>query len=158
MREIKYAELDRKRKAVLNAAKEAMRTAYNPYSGFYVGAALWARSGQIITGSNVENAVYGFTICAERSAIVRANAMGLRDFSMIAIVTRGENFDTHEPTFPCGGCRQMLSELADLTQRPMEIVLATTNLDKIAVTTIDELLPHAVGPRMLGVDITKYQT
>lgn len=142
---------------LLDEAEKAKDTAYNPYSHFFVGAALLSRGGQIITGSNVENAAYGSTICAERAAILRANAMGIKMFDKIAVIARGENFDTNEVTAPCGSCRQVLYESAQISEKNLEIIMATTRKDKIVIATIEELLPLAFGPKDLGIDVRKYQ-
>lgn len=157
MKKIDYVNLEIIQKKLLDKAKKVMNTAYNPYSHFYVGAALLAQDGQIITGSNVENAAYGSTICAERSAILRANAMGIRTFYKIAIIARGESFDTTEVTAPCGSCRQMLYESAQISEINLEIIMATTQKNKVVVATIEELLPLAFGPKDLGIDVKKYQ-
>src|SRR6266487_2787739 len=85
MKHVNYDALDSLSKKALDEAKEAMEKAYSPYSHFYVGAALFTDDGTVISGSNFENAAYGPTICAERSAVVRANAMGIRRFQGIAI-------------------------------------------------------------------------
>jgi len=91
---------------LLNEAKAVMEKAYSPYSNIRVGAALLAKDQKIFVGCNVENAAYGNTICAERSAVCNAVANGYRpgDFKAIAIVSNGENFS------PCGSCRQVLQE------------------------------------------------
>ncbi len=157
MEATKYYSLTEIQQKLLQEAREALETAYNPYSHFYVGSALLSQDGQIITGSNVENAAYGSTICAERAALVRANAVGLRVFEKVAIIGRGEGFDTTEVTGPCGSCRQMLYEAAQVSERDLELIMATTKMDKIVVATIEELLPLAFGPRDLGIDIKKYQ-
>ncbi len=157
MLEIKYRELNLTQKKLLEKASEVMETAYNPYSHFYVGAALLSKKGKIITGSNVENAAYGSTICAERAAILRANAMGIRTFDKLAIIARGENFDTKEVTGPCGSCRQMLYESAQISEKNLEVIMSTTKRDKIIIATIEELLPLAFGPKDLGIDVKKYQ-
>lgn len=157
MRELNYKLLSEKRQILLDAAAEVMKTAYNPYSRFYVGAALWTKSGKIIGGSNVENAAYGSTICAERAALLRANAQGERQFLAIAIIARGETFDTTEVTGPCGSCRQMLYEASQISKENLEVILSTTKKDKIVITNINELLPLAFGPNELGVDIKRYQ-
>jgi cytidine deaminase len=157
MQEIKYEKLDEMQRRVIDEAAKVMDTAYNPYSNFYVGATLLSQNGQIITGSNVENAAYGSTICAERAAILRANAMGIRTFDKVGIIARGEDFGTTEVTTPCGSCRQMLYESAQISERNLEIVMATTKKDKVVVATIEELLPLAFGPKDLGIDVKKYQ-
>lgn len=120
-------------KKLLAAAQAARRHAYAPYSKFRVGAALLTPDGKIFTGSNVENASYGLTICAERVAVTNAVSAGYRKFQAIAIVA-----PCALPT-PCGACRQVLAEFGDLavicadTRR-----LATAQLYRLA-----ELLPAA---------------
>src|SRR3989338_5190560 len=157
MKHVVHAELTMRQKQALDAASFAMENAYNPYSRFFAGAALIPQNGEIITGSNVENAAYGSTICAERAAVMRTNAMGVRKFSGIAIIGRGEDFDTTKITGPCGSCRQVLYEISQISGIDLEVVLSTTNQEKIVVTTISELLPLAFGPLDLGMDISRYQ-
>lgn len=157
MKAMKYYLLTEIQQKLLQEAKEVMKTAYNPYSHFYVGSALLSRDSQIITGSNVENAAYGSSICAERSALLRANAMGLRVFEKAAVIGRGDGFDTSEVTAPCGSCRQMLYEAAQISELDLEIIMSTTKMDKIVVATIEELLPLAFGPKDLGIDLKRYR-
>ncbi|HTD82923.1 MAG TPA: cytidine deaminase [Gemmatimonadaceae bacterium] len=115
------------------AALRALENAYAPYSNFRVGAALRARSGEVITGCNVENSAFGNAICAETLALAYAVSQGLTDFDEIAIAT-----DDVEPTPPCGACRQVLNEFA-----PNIKVSSYTRDGKEATWTLDELLPHA---------------
>jgi cytidine deaminase len=157
MREVPYSSLTDGWKSLLSEAERVMENAYNPYSRFYVGAALLARNGEIIGGTNVENAAYGSTICAERSAILRANAMKILSFDALAIIARGENFDTTEVTGPCGSCRQMIYESSQISEKDFEILMSTTRKDKIIIATIKELLPLGFGPADLGIDITRFQ-
>jgi cytidine deaminase len=89
----------------IEAAKAAREFAHAPFSNFKVGAALHTRSGKIFTGCNVENASYGLTICAERTAIVKAISEGEKEFDAITVVT-----DTGKLTPPCGACRQFIWE------------------------------------------------
>lgn len=156
-REVKYEDLDLSQKQLLDSATRVMETAYNPYSNFYVGAALLTTDGEIYSSSNVENAAYGSTICAERGAIMKANSAGKRTFTKIAINARGENFETKEVISPCGSCRQMLNEIAQISESDLEIIMSTTKQNKIVISTISELLPMAFGPRDLGIDIKRYQ-
>lgn len=131
------------------AAEHALGNAYNPYSGFAVGACIVAADGSLVTGANVENAAYGSTICAERSAVVRANAEGHRAFRGIAIIGRGETPST-ELTGPCGACRQMLYEFAEVGENDPWVVLSTPQRVEIAVTSVRELLPYGFGPGNLA--------
>lgn len=157
MKAVEYEQLTRLQRKALDAALEVLENSYNPYSHFYVGATLISTDGQLISGTNFENAAYGSTICAERSAVLRANAMGVRTFKGIAIICRGENFDTTEVTGPCGSCRQVLYEISQISECDLEVILSTTKKDKIVLTSIKELLPLAFGPIDLGMDIAKYQ-
>lgn len=90
---------------LIEAAKKAKTFAYAPYSGFQVGAALKTKSGKIYTGCNIENAAYGATNCAERTAIFKAISEGETDFESIAVVS-----SANDVTYPCGICRQVMSE------------------------------------------------
>lgn len=157
MLEVAYRDLTSIQARALEEAEEVLENAYNPYSHFYVGACLIALNDRLITGTNFENAAYGSTICAERAAILRANAIGIRRFRGIAIIARGDNFDTTEITGPCGSCRQVLYEASQISNHDLEVVLSTTQKDKVVITTIRELLPLAFGPLDLGIDIKKYQ-
>ena len=92
---------------LINLAFEAMEQAYAPYSGFSVGAALECADGSVFLGCNVENAAYGSTICAERTAVVKAVSEGRQEFRRIAIAAQSEDY-----CMPCGACRQVLSEFS----------------------------------------------
>lgn len=115
------------------AAFRALDNAYAPHSSFRVGAALRTRDGQLITGCNIENSAYGLAICAETLAVAYAVSQGLTEFDEIAIAT-----DDSEPTPPCGACRQVLNEFA-----PNIRISSYTRDGKLAVWTLEELLPHA---------------
>ncbi len=123
---------------LLEKARAAMRGAYAPYSGYAVGACLLAEDGRIFTGCNVENASYGATLCAERTAVVKAVSEGARRFTAIAIAAEGS------APFPCGMCRQVLNEFG-----PHMRVLVTWG-GEVAATTLDALLPHSFGPESIG--------
>ncbi|MDD3863756.1 MAG: cytidine deaminase [Eubacteriales bacterium] len=94
-------------KALYRLAKEALQNAYAPYSKFLVGAALLTESEEVFTGVNVENSSFGATICAERTAFVKAISEGRRDFKAIAIASSGGK------AWPCGICRQFMYEFGD---------------------------------------------
>ena len=149
MKKINYKKLTIKERQLLLAATDVLKNAYNPYSKFAVGAALLSQDDEIITGANVENAAYGSCICAERSALVRANAMGIRKFSKIAIIARRSNGPTLDITAPCGACRQMIFEAAQVSEQDLEVIMANTKMTKIIKATISELLPLAFGPKEL---------
>lgn len=117
---------------LLAAAREARNRAYTPYSRYNVGAALLGKDGKIYTGCNVENASFGLTNCAERTAIFKAVSEGQREFEAIAIAA-----DQTAP-WPCGACRQVLNEFA-----PKLKVLITWGKDQVDETTLDALLPHS---------------
>lgn len=114
--------------------------AYVPYSGFPVGAALLCADGTVFTGCNVENAAYGSSICAERTALLKAVSEGHReDWQTIAIAGRGEDF-----CWPCGACRQMLYEFA-----PELRVLAARGDGQFRCVSLSELLAFGFGPSSL---------
>jgi len=118
---------------LVDAARTARTRSYSPYSHFAVGAALLGVSGRIHAGTNVENASFGLSICAERAALCRAVAEGERAFTAIAVVT-GEA----RPTPPCGACRQVLQEFAP----GLTVVLAGAG-DQVEEWTLADLLPRA---------------
>jgi len=113
---------------------------YVPYSHFPVGAALLCEDGTVFTGCNVENAAYGDTICAERTAVLKAVSEGHReDWVAIAIAGKGADY-----CWPCGSCRQMLYEFA-----PGLKVLVARGDGQFQMATLDQLLPHGFGPKSL---------
>ncbi len=155
MRNVRMDEItksiERGKKRLLDAAEKAKERAYNPYSGLSVGAALLTDDGKIIIGTNFESASYGNTICAERSALVSANAMGNRSFKAIAIIASGRNYDGKEPILPCGACRQMLFESSQFSGIDMEVVMSNANRSRFLVKKISQLLPYAFGLKNMGL-------
>lgn len=119
-------------KSLKDAAFEVMQQAYAPYSGFRVGAAICTTTGEVIAGTNVENASFPLSVCAEQVAVGRAVSMGFRNFTEIAIATEADR-----PTPPCGGCRQVLSEFA-----PDLVICTYTRDGRGARWTLRELLPE----------------
>jgi cytidine deaminase len=119
-------------KKLIDEAIDASKQAYVPYSKFHVGAALLTDNGKIYKGCNIENASYGLTNCAERTAIFKAVSEGEKKFKAIAIVG-----DTEGPISPCGACRQVLAEFLDADS----VVILTNMKGDTKETTIEELLP-----------------
>lgn len=111
----------------------ARKLAYCPYSKFQVGAALLCSDGTVFTGCNVENASYGISICAERTAIVKAVSSGNKSYK--AITVSADNGDTFVP--PCGACRQFIAEFGLETV----VYLAKPDLSKVLITSAKDLLP-----------------
>jgi cytidine deaminase len=136
------------------AARAASRQAYAPYSGFHVGAAFMFTDGTIVTGSNVENASYGLSLCAEANALAKAMGDGRRG-GLIAVAVAGGRPDAAgetelgpEPVMPCGRCRQMLHELAALGGTDPEVIGAAAG--SMLSVPLSTLLPHAFGPANLA--------
>lgn len=155
MKEVLFEQLPEEEQKLIRAARKALKRAYNPYSKFAVGAALLTTRGEIVTGTNFEVAAYSNAICAERTAIVRANVMGLGNICKeIAVVAKNYDSPTTEVTSPCGSCRQMIYELAQRSgiDKNFQVIMATTKFDKVIVATIGELLPLAFGPKDLGIE------
>lgn len=122
-------------KALLEAAREAGRLAYCPYSRFHVGAAVRA-AGQVFSGANVENASYGLSICAERVAAFQAVTAGATRFEAVAVACVDAPADSEEGLkMPCGACRQVLAEFSG-PETPVVV-------DGVGVLRLDELLPRA---------------
>ncbi|MCX7903791.1 MAG: cytidine deaminase [Caloramator sp.] len=120
-------------KELVELANRAKINAYVPYSNFRVGAALLTEEGKVFTGCNIENASYGGTVCAERTALFKAISEGYNKFKAIAITSDSPNL-----TFPCGICRQVLSEFG------LDIdVIVSNNKGEFKVFKLNELLPYA---------------
>ena len=118
-------------KELVQVAKEAMQYAYAPYSNFKVGAALLAKDGQVFKGCNIENAAYGPTNCAERTAMFKAISEGVREFEKIAVVASSGDYAS-----PCGICRQVLFEFM-----PDGKVILDSDEKGMVTFTVRELLP-----------------
>ncbi len=125
-------------KILLSHAQNARERAYAPYSRFHVGAALLGADGNIYTGCNVENATYGATLCAERSAVAVGIAAGCQHFVALAIVGGAQHTPACTPCMPCGICRQVLAEFcAD------DMPIYLQDGDATQTHTLGDLLPHA---------------
>ena len=122
---------------LVEAAIEATKFAYVPYSNFKVGAAILADNGKIYTGCNIENASYSPTNCAERTAIFKAVSEGVTKFKKIAVVG-GPNGNLENYCPPCGVCRQVISEFAD---EEFELILGTSKNKYEVYNFFEEVLP-----------------
>ena len=127
------------RRRLISAARLASAAAYAPYSKFRVGAAALGGSGRIYTGANVENASFGLTCCAERTAVFKAVSQGERRITAVAVYT-----PTRKPTPPCGACRQVIGEFG-----PRATVICACKSRECIDTTLDRLLPGAFEPEIL---------
>lgn len=125
---------------LVERALEMRRFSYAPYSHFRVGAALECEDGSVYTGCNVENAAYGSSLCAERTALVKAVSEGRRRFVRLAVAG-----DSADYCWPCGACRQMLREFGT----DLEVLAANREGAYVSVP-LEELLPHSFGPETLG--------
>jgi len=141
------------RAALITAARTASAQAYAPYSGFHVGAALAFADGSIVAGANVENASYGLSLCAETVAASAAMNAGQRG-GLLAVAVIGGPGDVDgeaapgpDPVTPCGRCRQVLNELAQLGGT--DPVIWCVSAEEVLELRLSALLPHAFGPANL---------
>ena len=133
---------------LIRAAIEAREKAYAPYSHFMVGAAVLTKDGQVYTGCNVENASYGATNCAERTAIFKAVSEGNKEFAKIAIVGGKAGEEITEYAYPCGVCRQVMAEFSN----PKELkVLVAKSAEEYLEMTLEELLPNSFGGHIWSI-------
>jgi cytidine deaminase len=139
-------ELTAADRALLEAAAEQREHAYAPYSKFTVGAAVRSSSGRLHSGANMENASYGLTMCAEVAALTRAVAEGDFRVEAIAVVGGPMGGTSTRITTPCGRCRQLILEAAQVAKTNTRVLCASSDLSMIVETTIEELLPLGFGP------------
>jgi cytidine deaminase len=133
-------------------AREAARHAYAPYSNFAVGAAVLLTDGSIVTGANFENASYGLTLCAETVALATVSSQGrLRDVVAIGVIGGRMGHADTAPVSPCGRCRQVINEAAQLGGRDLPVHCGGATGNEIATYRLSELLPAAFGPKDLGL-------
>jgi cytidine deaminase len=136
------------RDTLIDVARVAAALAYAPYSNFHVGAALAFADGNVITGSNVENASYGLSLCAETVAAARAMNDGMRGGLVAVAVTGGKAGNASAIVTPCGRCRQVLNELAQLGGT--DPVIWCAGGEDVLELRLSELLPYAFGPVSLA--------
>ena len=138
---LKYDELSKEEKLLVDAAKEATYNSYSPYSHFCVGAAIMLENGTVVKGANQENAAFSVTMCAERSAIFNAQSNHPQyAITQIAIAARNSDGFISSPITPCGSCRQVILEMEYRYKREIKLYLYG-NDDIYVVNTIKDILP-----------------
>ena len=128
---------------LIEAAFKARENSYAPYSGFKVGAALLTEGGRVYLGCNIENAAYGETVCAERTAIFKAVSEGEKSFKKIAVVG-GKDGLAPVPAYPCGACRQVMSEFCG-----DGFVIVIKDGEAVKEHKLFEILPFSFGNAVL---------
>lgn len=131
---------------LIEKAIDMRNYSYAPYSNFRVGAALLAKDGKIFGGCNIENAAYGPSNCAERTAFFKAVSEGVREFTAIAIAG-GPEEGIVDFCAPCGVCRQVMAEFCD---KDSFLIILAKNASEYEVYTLSELFPKSFSPRDLG--------
>lgn len=134
-------------KKLVNEAELASKFSHSPYSGVKVGAAILPATNSPaselhITGTNVENASYSLTICAERAAVAKAVSMGKKEFKAVALYADGGGIAKNEILTPCGACREVLYEFSGHEGAELEVIMVSPDKTKVMLTTIGKLLPH----------------
>ncbi len=133
---------------LIKMALAARENAYAPYSNFAVGAAVLTKDGQVYTGCNIENASYGATNCAERTAIFKAVSEGHTEFTKIAIVGGKAGEEISEFAYPCGVCRQVIAEFCKVDE--MKIIVAKSQTEFME-KTLEEMLPYSFGGHIWNI-------
>jgi cytidine deaminase len=141
---------------LVDAAREAARHAHAPYSRFGVGAAVLLTDGSVVTGTNFENASYGLSLCAETVALATVNAQGrFREVVAIGIIggalAKDGTISGDAAIYPCGRCRQIINEAAQIGGRDIDIHCGSADGRKVERHKASELLPFAFGPADLGI-------
>lgn len=126
--------------ALLDAAQQARENSYSPYSHFKVGAAVFTRQGHIFTGTNIENASYGLTVCAERNATFAAVGAGEKDIVALALVT--QKLPGAKVNSPCGACRQVLAEFM-APNAPIYMAVLEGKKRTVVTKKLKDLIPLA---------------
>jgi cytidine deaminase len=139
----------------MDAARAVAAHAHAPYSGFGVGAAVLLDDGEIITGCNFENASYGLTLCAETVALATVNANGklrhVREIAVVGGLIKDGAITGSDPVRPCGRCRQVIHEAAELSRCDVPVHCASADGTATETHLISGLLPLAFGPSDIGV-------
>ncbi|MEL6558290.1 MAG: cytidine deaminase [Bacteroidota bacterium] len=140
-------ELSEEQKKTMEAATNAVKTAYSPYSNYQVGAALFLENGEVVAGNNQENAVYPLGLCAERVALFNSGTLypTVKPL-LLALTVASEN----KPGFPCGSCRQALIEFELRFECEISILIESRNNEYIYFDSVKEILPFAFDQSNLG--------
>jgi cytidine deaminase len=142
--------------ALIDRARAAALNAHAPYSRFAVGAAVLLADGSVVAGANFENASYGMSLCAETVALATVSAAGrLRHVAAIAVVGGAMDAEGRPtgttPVSPCGRCRQVINEAAQMSGRDLPVICGAAQGDAVEQFLLSELLPRAFGPSDLGI-------
>jgi len=155
MKIVPFRKLNEVQKKLIFEAGKVLENAYDPYSQFYVGAALLTKKGNVFAGTNINICAYG-GICAERSAICQMVNNREYNIEIISIIAKSEYFKVKIHSGPCGICRQMLWEFAELNKNNIEILISDSDRKKVLITSIQELHPLGFGPRLYAGKYRKY--
>ncbi len=136
MKKPKLKDLDSTWQKLIKKAQEVKKNSYSPYSNFKVGASILTDSGNIYSGTNIENGAYGESICAERAAAIKAATEGERGLKRLAIIT-----DSNKIMPPCGNCRQFLLEFKPKKPKDLKILIVNKDKSKLALSDLNELYP-----------------
>lgn len=135
---------------LLVAARQALKTAYAPYSHFRVAAAIRLKDGRIIVGSNQENAAYPMCLCAERVALAAVESQAPNaTIEAMAITVHNDQKPVTQPAAPCGACRQVISEREQRQKKTIKLILQGQNGPLIVLQSGSDLLPFPFGPKFL---------
>jgi len=155
MKKVDFKKLTTEEKNLINEAKKVLSNAYDPYSQFYVACALLTKKGNIYRGVNINTCAYG-GMCAERAAICQMATNGEYYISKIAIIAKSDHFKVKIHSGPCGICRQILWEFAELNKNDIEILISDSDKKKVLITSIKEIHPLGFGPRLCFGKYKKY--
>lgn len=155
MKKILFNKLSKQDQNLVNEAEKILKNAYDPYSQFYVGCSLLTKKGNIYRGVNINTCAYG-GICAERSAISQMVTAGEYNIKKIAIISKSDYFKVKIHSGPCGICRQLLWEFAELTKEDIKILVSDSDKNKILITSIKKIHPLGFGPRLCFGKYKKY--
>jgi len=152
VKRVNLSDVPKEDAALISAARQAAENCYAPYSSFAVGAAARTTDGKVHIGSNLENASYGLSLCAEVGALTAATTAGqFGRVEAIAIVGFGffPEMEASKVVTPCGRCRQLISESAQRSSIDIDVFACSGDLERIEQYKISELLPRAFGPEAL---------